>query len=127
MQFRAEGFAAYFPNLIFTLVRSARARRPNEFVFRVPAFVNKFDIHQYLSKLYGLDIVDIRTTNFVARKSRFRSIDYPAKKTAVVTVREELDEDGNARPIFRYPDPPSDLNPDNRDRLSLPVRFPKYK
>lgn len=127
MRFSAQGFKAYFPNITITLIRSAKHRRPNEFVFQVPRFLTKFDIHQYLTKLYNLEnITDIRTTNFVGRRT-VRGREYSAKKTAVVTLKEELDERGQAIPFWKIPpleepelkfmDPKADMKP----------RFPRYK
>ncbi len=87
----------YFPNFIFTLIRSGRFRDPNQAVFRVPNILTKPDIKQYLTKLYGLTVTHIHTVNFMARDSKARRRHYPAYKNAIVTYKG---------PIFQFPAAP---------------------
>ena len=117
MRFKAEGFKAYFPNLTFMLIRSLKKRPPNHFTFRVPRFLNKYEIYQYMKGLYNLEIEDIRTTNFISRRNIFGK-KYGQKKTAVVILKERLDAEGRAIPFWKIPEP-RPLRPDEIDPAYL--------
>lgn len=124
IKFVPEGFRCYFPNITISLVRSGIQRKANEFCFRVPRILNKYDIAQYLEGLYGLNIQSIKTVNFVAKYSKMRGIKHPAKKTAIVTVKEELDsETGKALPIWKWPDDVVNAGP-GAPPYYQPVKFP---
>lgn len=103
----------YFPNIIFTLIRSGKPRDPNEVVFRVPKVLNKMDIKQYLEKLYNLPVSRVHTVNFLARESQGGRKRRPAYKNAIVTYTGEP---------FKYPVAPA------ADLLKFPRQdlVPKY-
>lgn len=82
-----QGPKVYFPNLVFTLVRSGKARQSNEVVFRVPRFLNKLDIKQYLEKLYGVSVADVRTFNFLPKSTRQGRNYVPGRKNAIVKLQ----------------------------------------
>ena len=86
----------YFPNAIFTMIRSGKERSPNCVVFRVPTMLNKFDIKQYLEKLYSVKVLTVATANFSRSITPLSKRIIPSKKNAMVTFDQP----------FKYPDPP---------------------
>lgn len=56
-------FVKAFPNWVVTLHRTTgkQTLRPNEYVFKVPPEMTKFDIRQYLEKLYSVKVEAIST------------------------------------------------------------------
>lgn len=93
-----RGPKVYFPSFVFTLIRSGKARASNEAVFRVPIFLNKLDIKQYLERLYGLRVADVQTFIFLPKVTRRGRNYIPGKKNAIVRLAEGT---------FKYP-PPTD-------------------
>lgn len=87
----------YFPNVVFTMIRSGKERAANCAVFRVPTMLNKYDIKQYLEKLYSVKVLTVSTANFSRRTTTLTKRVLPAKKNAMVTLDQP----------FKYPDPPS--------------------
>lgn len=106
----------YFPNFIFTLVRSGKRRDPNQAVFRVPSMLTKLDISQYLSKIYNLNVTDVHTVNFVARESKARRRYVPSYKNAIVTYKG---------PTFSIPPSPDSSLLKYPRQDAGPVKFPK--
>lgn len=96
MKVLPQGPKIWFPNIIFTMVRSGKERAPNEVVFRVPRFLNKLDIKQYLEGLYGVKVANVRTVNFLSKTTRYGVRYIPNKKNAIVTITEP----------FKFPPPP---------------------
>ncbi|KAJ1564579.1 hypothetical protein HK405_014509, partial [Cladochytrium tenue] len=95
------------------LVRSSLP--PHQAVFRVPPSLNKVDVQALLSALYGIDVTDVRTMNYLGRQRRNRRTSRleagPAFKKVVVTMRED----------FSFPPPVSTA----RDgALPVPPRIP---
>ena len=108
----------YFPNFVFTLIRSGKRRDPNQAIFRVPSILTKIDITQYLSKIYNLNVTDVHTVNFVARESKARRRYYPAYKNAIVTYNG---------PTFSFP-PAPEANLLKYPRQDTgPIKFPKIQ
>ncbi|KAI8328081.1 ribosomal protein L23-domain-containing protein [Choanephora cucurbitarum] len=66
--------------------------QPNQVAFRVPPSCNKFDIHSYLTNIYGVNVQEVRTMNYatVHKKARNGKIEVSqaAYKKAVVTLDE---------------------------------------
>jgi ribosomal protein L23 len=92
------GTKHYFPNFTFKLLRSNLP--PHQQVFHCPSYLNKLDITQFLTKVYGLNVLDVRTANYLAKEKKVfrgrKQNNIPAFKRAIVT----LDED------FIFPPPP---------------------
>jgi len=89
----------YFPNIVFKLTRDPKLP-PNQVAFRVPPRLNKFDIRDYLTNIYNLDVVNVRTMNYQTYRSEtIGSVEMRKKKSkykkAIVTLSEE----------FKLPDP----------------------
>ena len=82
----AKGPKVYFPNFVFTMIRSGKDRKKNEVVFRVPVVLNKLDIKQYLEGIYNVKVKDIRTTIFLPKITRMGRSYTPTRKNAVVTL-----------------------------------------
>lgn len=81
-----QGPKVYFPNFIFTLVRSGKSRAANQAVFRVPRILNKLDIKQYLEGLYGVKVASVQTFNFLAKTTRQGRHYTPSRKNAIVKL-----------------------------------------
>ncbi|KAJ1926260.1 mitochondrial 54S ribosomal protein YmL41 [Tieghemiomyces parasiticus] len=89
----------YFPEHIFRLVRTKRLES-NQAAFKVPIRVNKLDIRDYLTHLYGVSVRDVRTVIYPGShkysQQERRWIRIPRVKKAIVTF------DGS----FQFPEPP---------------------
>jgi large subunit ribosomal protein L23 len=83
------GPKVYFSNFVFTLIRSGKERSSNEVVFRVPRVMNKLDIEQYLERLYGLRVANIRIQNFLSKTTRNGRNYIPGRKNAIITLKDE--------------------------------------
>ncbi|KAI7857962.1 ribosomal protein L23/L15e core domain-containing protein [Circinella umbellata] len=83
----------YLPNIVFKMVRSPNLQ-PNQVAFRVPPSCNKFDIHSYLTNIYGVNVQEVRTMNYptVHKKSRTGKVEVSqaAYKKAIVTIDEQF-------------------------------------
>ncbi|KAJ3332952.1 hypothetical protein HDU76_012521, partial [Blyttiomyces sp. JEL0837] len=82
----------FFPNVTIRFVRSPNLPA-NQAVFRVPPSLNKIDIQSLLTSLYGLEITDIRTMNYLGRTYRARNgtmTNAAAFKKVIVTMKEEF-------------------------------------
>ncbi|KAG0744163.1 hypothetical protein G6F57_007361 [Rhizopus arrhizus] len=75
------------------MVRSNNLQ-PNQVAFRVPPSCNKFDIHSYLTNIYGVNIQEVRTMNYAATYKRGprggKIVAQSAYKKAVVTLDEKF-------------------------------------
>lgn len=89
MNWNAAGPKLFFPNTIFTLIRSGIKREPNTFTFRVPKHLNKMDIKAYLEGLYNVQVESVETTTFLGRLKRQGTKRMPTKKNAVVSFSTE--------------------------------------
>ncbi|CDH60358.1 hypothetical protein RO3G_14831 [Lichtheimia corymbifera JMRC:FSU:9682] len=89
----------YLPNIVFKMVRSPNLQ-PNQVAFRVPPSCNKFDIHSYLTNIYGVNVQEVRTMNYATVHKKTRTgqteVKQPAYKKAIVTIDEP----------FTYPSEP---------------------
>jgi large subunit ribosomal protein L23 len=92
LNFLPKGQKVYFPRFVFTLLRTERKNR-NEVVFRCSPILNKFDIQQYLQKLYGLKILNIETITYPAKQTRTGNLieRQPAWKKAFVTLDHDFE------------------------------------
>ncbi|KAF9111893.1 hypothetical protein BGX27_004275 [Mortierella sp. AM989] len=91
----------YFPSTVLKLVRNGPnvPDVSNTLTFRVPPSMNKFDIKSYLSNIYKLNVLTVRTANMPAKLagSGGNTILKRQKfKKAIVTIDEE----------FKWPDAP---------------------
>ncbi|KAK9712600.1 hypothetical protein K7432_007043 [Basidiobolus ranarum] len=89
----------FFPSVIYKVVRSNLP--PNQVAFRVPPKTNKLDIKDYLSHVYKIDVVNVRTVNYEGKMKmdprigrRVRDKDW--KKTIVTMATD-----------FEYPKKPN--------------------
>ncbi|KAF9206996.1 hypothetical protein BGZ49_001414 [Haplosporangium sp. Z 27] len=91
----------YFPSTVLKLVRNGPnvLAVSNTLTFRVPPSMNKFDIKSYLSNIYKINVLNVRTANMPAKLagSGGNSIMKRQKfKKAVVTIDQD----------FKWPDAP---------------------
>ncbi len=116
MNWDATGPKLFFPNVVFTLIRSGIKRAPNIFTFRVPLHLTKPDIKAYLEGLYNVKVDAVETTTFIGRLKRQGTVRMPNKKTAVVQF------DAASLNGFKWPNSPS------QDQLIYPLddRRPNY-
>ncbi|KAF9896079.1 hypothetical protein BX616_008183 [Lobosporangium transversale] len=108
----------YFPSTIIKLVRNG-ANVPevsNTLTFRVPPSMNKFDIKSYLSNIYNLNVLSVRTANMpvkvagvggntISKRQKF--------KKAVVTIDHE----------FKWPDAPDSKTFGIQDAVQERARY----
>lgn len=100
MKLIPQGPKVYFPRFVFTLLRSSQNLEPNKVSFRVPKVMNKYDITQYLEKIYGINVKDIETIIYgrkVRTVGRYQIVQGSWKK-AIITLDHE----------FKYPEPVKD-------------------
>lgn len=100
MNWSAPGPKLFFPNIVFTLIRSGIKRPDNTFTFRVPKHLTKMDIKAYLEGLYNVSVESVETTTFLGKLSRQGSKRLPSKKNAVVRLAAE------SVAGFKWPDAP---------------------
>ena len=91
LHFQPGGQKVYFPRFVFTLLRTER-RVKNQVVFKCPSVLNKFDIQQYLEKLYGLRVLQVNTMNYAPRRVRTGTLieKIPGWKKAFVTIDHDF-------------------------------------
>lgn len=86
-----SGRLVYFPNIIVSMVKSAVSpQKPSNVVtFRVPTYMNKFDIKEYFEKIYGVGIKNVRVHNFIGRKKLNGRVTQ-SKKNADIVLNEDF-------------------------------------
>mmetsp|Transcript_15328 Transcript_15328/g.21357 ORF Transcript_15328/g.21357 Transcript_15328/m.21357 type:complete len:131 (-) Transcript_15328:112-504(-) len=92
------GFRMWMPNLPMTLVsaRSATATQNASAVFRVSPKMTKWEIREYLTKIYQLPVKNVNTMNYMGARKRVigrRKIAYLKQKDfkkAIVTFEDSL-------------------------------------
>ena len=59
-----------------------------EYRFRVPPYLTKIEIRDYLEKIYQLDVKKVNTVNYEGKKRRYNGYEFqrPAYKMAIVTL-----------------------------------------
>lgn len=87
-----KGPKIYFPSFTMAMLRSEKLK-PNQVAFKVVPRVNKYDIKQYLEKIYGVKVNNIMVFNFLGYTKRsprtpWRKIKTPAWKKAIVEIDE---------------------------------------
>lgn len=91
MQF--QGPQSFFPSIFFVLLRGTKQLPPNKAAFRVPSNLQKYDIQQYLEKLYDVTVTDVKTFNFIGRRHRrgIKMVKESDWKKAIVTMKENFE------------------------------------
>lgn len=100
MNWSAAGPKLFFPNTVFTLIRSGIKKEPNMFTFRVPKHLSKMDIKAYLEGLYNVQVESVETTTFLGKLKRQGTKRMPTKKNAVVSFTSD------SLAGFTWPEPP---------------------
>ena len=98
----ANGFRMWMPNMpmLMTSARNATARHPARATFRVLPKMTKWEIKEYLTKIYGLPVAKVNTMNYVGKRKMVRGsrklIYYKYKdfKKAVVTFDKSFTDVG---------------------------------
>jgi ribosomal protein L23 len=101
MNFVPGGQKVYFPRFVLTLLRPEK-HVPHQVIFKCSTVLNKFDLHQYLSGVYGLRVLDIRTVTFPMKQRRTGTMitRSPAWKKVYVTLDHDF-------PFPKYTPPPA--------------------
>ncbi|KAF9988461.1 hypothetical protein BGZ65_003909 [Modicella reniformis] len=91
----------YFPSTVIRLVRNGPniPEISNSLTFRVPPSMNKFDIKSYLSNIYKINVLTVRTSNMpvkIAGSGGNTVLKRQKFKKAIVTIDHE----------FKWPDAP---------------------
>ncbi|KAJ3107230.1 hypothetical protein HDU97_004650 [Phlyctochytrium planicorne] len=113
-----SGAKLFFPNITFKLVRSSLP--PHQAVFRVPPAMNKLDMKSLLTSLYGIEVLDVRTMNYLGRRHRDRKGQHTtsaAFKKVIVTMKDD----------FIFPDPKTSLAGSEMTQVVIPNRAPSRK
>ncbi|GAB5031460.1 ribosomal protein [Nannochloropsis oceanica] len=90
-------FRVNFPSFFMALIRAPTQAQPYQAVFRVSPAMNKLEIREYLTKIYGLSVRKVMTANMAGRRKRIfgarRLLRYkrPDFKKAYVTLGEEVE------------------------------------
>jgi ribosomal protein L23 len=79
------GRLCYFPNIVISMIRSGVQHSSDVVKFKVPKYMNKYDLEEYLQKLYKVSIQSISFTNFPSQ-GKMRGQYQPAKKIAQVQI-----------------------------------------
>ncbi|KAG0303026.1 hypothetical protein BGZ98_007047 [Dissophora globulifera] len=94
----------YFPSTVLKLVRNGPnvPEVSNTLTFRVPPSMNKFDIKSYLSNIYKLNVLTVRTANMPAKLAGSGGntiLKRATFKKAVVTIDHD----------FKWPEAPDSV------------------
>ena len=87
----------FFPWQNFILHQSGSYLEPNRVAFRVPVNMTKFDIREYLRKLYGVKVIKVNTyiklpTNKMSSDRNWFKTDAQYKK-AIITCEERIPDE----------------------------------
>ena len=100
---------SFFPN-IPVILKNTHHRLPNQAVFKVPPFMNRFDISNYLTSIYNIPVLQVHTINYDPRIRRdpftLRRTRVPAWKKAYVTIGSS-DGSGSNGELVKVELPPS--------------------
>ena len=86
---------------------------PNKVAFRIPTNINKLDIRDYLTHIYKLNVVDVRTMVYAAELQTNPERYRPSYKKAIVTLSDD----------FNYPPKPSELKYSDAELLRENRKF----
>ncbi|KAL7430530.1 hypothetical protein ACHAXH_004694 [Discostella pseudostelligera] len=97
-----HGYRMWMPNMPMVLLHAEHATEttPAKAVFRVLPKMTKHEVKQYLTKIYDLPVVQVRTQNYLGKRMRIigkRQIVYgkrPDYKKAFVTFDNTLADTG---------------------------------
>lgn len=64
-------FRVNFPSFFMALIRAPTQAQPYQAVFRVAPAMNKLEIREYLTKIYGLSVRKVMTANLAGRRKRY--------------------------------------------------------
>lgn len=69
--------------------------QPNQVAFKVPPSCNKFDIHSYITNIYGVEVQEVRTMNYATEHKKARGGSMEVKnssyKKAIITLNETFE------------------------------------
>mmetsp|Transcript_13961 Transcript_13961/g.29442 ORF Transcript_13961/g.29442 Transcript_13961/m.29442 type:complete len:120 (-) Transcript_13961:158-517(-) len=96
------GFRMWMPNMPMILLHAshATASTPAQAIFRILPRMTKHEVKEYLTKIYNLPVVQVRTQNYLGKRMRIigkRQIVYakrPDYKKAFVTFDSILADTG---------------------------------
>lgn len=88
-----KGPAVYFPKFTITLLLPSSHQKKKQAAFRIPSSLNKFDLYQYLTKIYGLNVLKITTYNFLAKYHKENGVNTRTRawKKAIVDIDHEFE------------------------------------
>mmetsp|Transcript_4393 Transcript_4393/g.15251 ORF Transcript_4393/g.15251 Transcript_4393/m.15251 type:complete len:136 (-) Transcript_4393:135-542(-) len=101
----------FFPNIpLRMLVPKEALESPKEFTqvaFKTQPSVSKIQLKLYLEALYGVEVTNVNTKNFVGKKRRYRTRDAyyrePDYKKAWVTLGEPVTLSGGPAGVKKKP------------------------
>jgi hypothetical protein len=81
------GRLIFFPNIVISLLKPSL--ESNQFTnlvkFRIPPYMNKYDLHCYLTNLYKINCKVIKIVNFPSRRKLGNRVS-TEKKSAIVEI-----------------------------------------
>lgn len=60
----------WFPNMFMRLININTNKTPAQAVLHIPPKMTKFEIKQYLTKIYNIPVINVMTANFLGRWKR---------------------------------------------------------
>mmetsp|Transcript_2621 Transcript_2621/g.2735 ORF Transcript_2621/g.2735 Transcript_2621/m.2735 type:complete len:112 (+) Transcript_2621:165-500(+) len=86
----------WFPNLYMRLVSVNLTRKPPQALLYVQPKMTKFEVKEYLSKIYNVKVLHVNTANFLGKWKRFygknRIIAYKRRNFKKALVHFEADK-----------------------------------
>jgi len=85
----------WFPNMFMRLINLNLARKPPQAVLYVPPKMTKFEIKEYLTKIYNIGVSQVHTQNLLGKWKRFygkrKIVSYKRRniKRAIVEFKAE--------------------------------------
>lgn len=114
----AKQFRMWMPNMPMTLVsaKNATARQPARATFRVLPRMTKWEIREYLTKIYGLPVQKVNTANYLGKRKLVRGsrqvirFKYKDFKKAVVSFDRSFTDVGKGMRIPELDDDEEDYS-----------------
>jgi ribosomal protein L23 len=60
----------WFPNMYMRLISVKMKRNPPQALLHVPPSMTKLEVKEYLTKIYGVNVLDVATANFLGKWKR---------------------------------------------------------
>ncbi|CAM9929556.1 unnamed protein product [Discosporangium mesarthrocarpum] len=88
----SSGARSWFPNMVMAMTTAPTRGRPKQAAFRVPPKMTKWEVKEYLWKIYNVPVKKVTTQNFEGKRKRLQgkrrvyAYKRPDYKKAIVTL-----------------------------------------